>query len=192
MFKRVSLQVKISLVILIPLVIMLIISNTVNIIYVRKSTVQLIYSILNNNAKYEVSKLKSFMEKDSNYAVGFANTISGFYNDGILNRDFYERMSSYFFDNLSENVVGLLMAFEPNSLGNDNDYINSEKYAAAGGRFNSYLLRNAGNIQQSNLNKDIFQKEYYTEVLKSGRIYVTDVYSSPLHNNAMIYIGVYL
>ena len=187
MFKKVSLQVKISLFILIPLVIMLIISNMVNIIYVRKSTVQLIYSILNNNAKYEVSKLKYFMEKDSDYVIGFASTVSGFYNDGIVNRDFYERMSDNFFKNLPDKVIGLLIAFEPNLLGNDNDYINSEKYAAADGRFNYYLSKNGENIGQSYLNKDIFQKEYYTEVLKNGKVYVTDVYSSPLHNNAMIY-----
>ena len=160
----------------------------INILYVRKSTVQLIYSILNNNARYEVSKLKSFMEKDSDYVVGFASTVSGFYNDGIVNRDFYERMSNYFFQNLPEKVIGLLIVFEPNLLGNDNDYINSERYSAADGRFNYYLLRNGENIEQSHLNnKNIFQEEYYTEVLKTGKIYITDVYSSPLHNNSMVY-----
>lgn len=70
MLKKLNLNIKISLVILLPLIIMLIISNIVNIIYVRKSTIKLIYSVLDNKAKYEVVMLKSFMYKDAEHIMG--------------------------------------------------------------------------------------------------------------------------
>ncbi|ASJ22183.1 methyl-accepting chemotaxis protein [Brachyspira hampsonii] len=187
MLKKLNLNIKISLVILVPLIIMLIISNIVNIVYVRKSTIKLIYSILDNKAKYEVVMLKSFMYRDSEYITGLANTLSGFYNDNILDRNFYERVSYNFLNNLPKRVNGLLIAFEPNIIGNDNDYANSEKYGSSGGRFNYYVSRDNDIIKDNYFDNKIFQEKYYTETLRSGEIYITDVYSSPLHNNAMIY-----
>ncbi|MEI0798593.1 methyl-accepting chemotaxis protein [Brachyspira intermedia] len=187
MLKKLNLNIKISLVILVPLIIMLIISNIVNIVYVRKSTIKLIYSILDNKAKYEVAMLKSFMYKDAEHIIGLANTLSGFYNDNILDRNFYERTSYNFLNNLPKRVNGLLIAFEPNIIGNDNDYTNSEKYASSGGRFNYYVSRDNDIIKDNYFDNKIFQEKYYTETLRSGEIYITDVYSSPLHNNAMIY-----
>ncbi|MCZ9963628.1 methyl-accepting chemotaxis protein [Brachyspira hyodysenteriae] len=187
MLKKLNLNIKISLVILLPLIIMLIISNIVNIIYVIKSTIKLIYSVLDNKAKYEVVMLKSFMYKDAEHIMGLANTLSGFYNDNILDRNFYEKTSYNFLNNLPNRVNGLLIAFEPNIIGNDNDYINSEKYGVSGGRFNYYLSRDNDTIKGNYFDNKIFQEKHYTETLKSGELYITDVYSSPLHNNAMIY-----
>ena len=96
MLKKLNLNIKISLVILVPLIIMLIISNIVNIVYVRKSTIKLIYSILDNKAKYEVAMLKSFMYKDAEHIIGLANTLSGFYNDDILDRIFMKEHHTIF------------------------------------------------------------------------------------------------
>lgn len=158
MLKKLNLNIKISLVILLPLIIMLIISNIVNIIYVRKSTIKLIYSVLDNKAKYEVVMLKSFMYKDAEHIMGLANTLSGFYNDNILDRNFYEKTSYNFLNNLPNRVNGLLIAFEPNIIGNDNDYINSEKYGVSGGRFNYYLSRDNDTIKGNYFDNKIFRK----------------------------------
>ena len=150
MIKKFSLQIKISLAILVPLLVMLIISNTINVLYVKNASKKLSYKILEESSKGEAAKLQSFMEDDLYYTIGLQKVIEGFYSDGMTNRVFYETTVYNFFTKLSQNVNAIFIGFEPNALDNDSNYTNSQKYGSANGRFNYYVQRNgADNFKES-------------------------------------------
>ena len=188
MVKKFSLQIKISLAILIPLLIMLIISNAVNIAYVKSASKKLSYRVLEESSKGEAAKLLSYMEEDLYSLVGLERVIRGLYNDGTLSRAFYERLLYSFFDELPKKVNSLLIIFEPNTIGNDSDYTNSEKYGPANGRFNYYLSRDdSSKIQTSYFDTKIFQNDTYKKTLSTGETYISDVYKSPVNDKDLFY-----
>ena len=125
----------------------------------------------------------SYMKEDLYSLIGLERVVRGFYNDGTLSRPFYERLLYSFFDELPQKVNGLLIAFEPNIIGNDSDYTNSEKYGPANGRFTYYLSKNNNSkIQASYFDTRIFQNEAYTKTLSTGEIYISDIYKSPVND----------
>ena len=188
MVKKFSLQIKISLAILIPLLIMIIISNAVNIAYVKSASKKLSYRVLEESSKGEAAKLLSYMEEDLYSLVGLERVIRGLYNDSTLSRAFYERLLYSFFDELPKKVNSLLIIFEPNTIGNDSDYTNSEKYGPANGRFNYYLSRDdSSKIQTSYFDTKIFQNDTYKKTLSTGETYISDVYKSPVNNKDLFY-----
>ncbi|MEI0558982.1 methyl-accepting chemotaxis protein [Brachyspira intermedia] len=188
MVKKFSLQIKISLAILIPLLIMLIISNAINIAYVKSASKKLSYRVLEESSKGEAAKLLSYMEEDLYSLVGLERVIRGLYNDGTLSRPFYERLLYSFFDELPQKVNSLLIIFEPNTIGNDSDYTNSEKYGPANGRFNYYLSRdNNSKIRTSYFDTKIFQNDTYKKTLSTGETYISDVYKSPVNDKDLFY-----
>ena len=183
MIKKFSLQIKISLSILIPLLIMLIISNTINVIYVKEASKKLSYKILEESSKGETATLQSFMEDDLYYTIGLGKVIEGFYSDGMTNRTFYETTVYNFFTKLSQRITSIHIAFEPNVLDNDSNYTNSIKYSKANGRFNYNVSRGSGtSILESYSDASIFQNEYYVNALKTADIYITDIYKSSSGN----------
>ena len=182
MIKKFSLQIKISLAILVPLLVMLIISNTINVLYVKNASKKLSYKILEESSKGEAAKLQSFMEDDLYYTIGLQKVIEGFYSDGMTNRVFYETTVYNFFTKLSQNVNAIFIGFEPNALDNDSNYTNSQKYGSANGRFNYYVQRNgADNFKESYFDSKVFGNLSYTHPLNTGEVYITDVYNDMLY-----------
>ncbi|WP_297203527.1 methyl-accepting chemotaxis protein [uncultured Brachyspira sp.] len=182
MIKKFSLQIKISLAILVPLLVMLIISNTINVLYVKNANKKLSYKILEESSKGEAAKLQSFMEDDLYYTIGLQKVIEGFYSDGMTNRVFYETTVYNFFTKLSQNVNAIFIGFEPNALDNDSNYTNSQKYGSANGRFNYYVQRNgADNFKESYFDSKVFGNLSYTQPLNTGEVYITDVYNDMLY-----------
>ncbi len=97
MFKKLSLQVKISLAILLPLLIMILISNIVNIIYVQGINQKLSYKILQETARGEGSQLSTVVKEDLYLITGLKYTLENMYNLGNRNRKYYEDAVKLFF-----------------------------------------------------------------------------------------------
>ena len=185
MFKKISLQIKISLVILIPLLIMIAISNIVNIIYVQNASSKLSYKILEETAKGEGSKLKAIVKEDFYSIKSIKYTMENMYNSGITNRAVYERLVDTFFDVLPETVAGIMLAFEPNILGNDANYSND--YPLTKGQQTYYVARTADNkVVSRNLGMEDLNSDYYKEPIRRSIEYLTGVYDFDIGNNNII------
>ena len=162
---------------------MLVFANVVNIVYVRTASKGFVYQILNQSAAMEVESLKSIINDEADITVGFANTVAGFYKDGVSNRNFYEAAAYNFFTTLPKEVNKLLIAFAPNIFNDDNNYLTSEKYMQANGRFNYYVTRDGDNLIDGYSDNTIFQSDYYTSAVASKENYITDIYTSSSNNN---------
>ena len=185
MFKRVSLQVKISLVILIPLLIMMIISNVINIIYVQSISSKLSYKILEEAAKGERNKLSAVIKEDLYQITGLKYTIENMYSSGVRDRKAYEDAVKTFFNLLPTTVVGTMLAFEPNIIGNDANYINI--YPLTEGQQTYYISRSsANNISERALPRQDIEADYYTEPIRKAKEYLSGIYEFDIGNNDKI------
>lgn len=185
MIKKFSLQIKISLVILIPLLIMMTISNVVNIIYVQKISSKLSYKILEEVAKGERNQLRAIIRQDLYQITGLKYTIENMYNSGIRDRKAYENTIRNFFNALPVTVVGSMLAFEPNIIGYDGNY--TDVYPLTEGQQTYYISRSAGNsISERALPRQDIEADYYTEPMKKSKEYLSGIYEFDIGNNTKI------
>ena len=182
MFKKVGLKFQITAIILVPIMIIVILSNTVVMLYVGKITKNLSYKVLQETSYKEANNIKFNIEKHLYNVMGLKVNIENIYNRGIRDRVTYKQLTSVFFNSLPDDINGLSIAFEPNALDNDADYTNSE-YRAANGRFNYYISRNG----EAYLGIDTFNVDYYTEPKRTGDVYVSGVYDSTVNADTVLF-----
>ena len=91
MFKKLSLQLKITIAILVPILIMIIISNTFIISYVNKISKELSYKVLLESSKGEANNIKSEIEQSLHDMMGLKIVFENLYKDGIRDRKVYEK-----------------------------------------------------------------------------------------------------
>ncbi|MEI0567299.1 methyl-accepting chemotaxis protein [Brachyspira pulli] len=182
MFKKVGLKFQITAIILVPIMIIVILSNTVIMLYVGKITKNLSYKILQETSLKEANDIKYNIEKHLYNVMGLKVNIENIYNRGIRDRVTYKQLTSVFFNSLPDDINGLSIAFEPNALDNDADYINTE-YRPSNGRFNYYISRNG----EAYLGIDTFNVDYYTEPKRTGDVYVSGVYNSTVNTDTVLF-----
>ena len=201
MFKKLSLQLKITIAILVPILIMIIISNTFIISYVNKISKELSYKVLLESSKGEANNIKSEIEQSLHDMMGLKIVFENLYKDGIRDRKVYEKQTYNFFNSLSSSISALSIAFEPNIIGNDADFIALNEYGVGNGRFTYYISQNGVSYLPTNS----FSLDYYTEPRRIGDNYMTSIYESavtkgkvlftwciPVNDNNNKFIGVIL
>ena len=198
-----SLQFKISMVIVVPFIIMLIISNLFNIFSVNNVTKKLSYKVLEESAKGEAAKVQSLVQEAFDSLSTFEYTINNLYKSGERNRDVYKNTTKDFFSTLPDNTGALFLIFKNNIMGNDADYVNDPNYSEAGGMFSDYVYRNNGSAADRGMTSEELKSDYYSVPVTTGNINITSIYdfevggkmvkmntwSIPLKNNGQI-IGV--
>ena len=182
MVKRVGLQVKISLAILIPLLIMIIFSNVINIIYVQNITSQLSSTILEETAKGEGNKLNLIVKDDLYHLTGLKYILENMYNSGVTNRVIYERTFQKFVKMLPNTIIGATLAFEPNILGSDENFTN--QYPLTRGRQTFYVSKTlSGDMNTKKLEMKDIQSDYYKIPISSLKEYLSGIYDFDIGNN---------
>ncbi|MDA0034991.1 methyl-accepting chemotaxis protein [Brachyspira hyodysenteriae] len=198
-----SLQFKISMVIVVPFIIMLIISNLFNIFSVNNVTKKLSYKVLEESAKGEAAKVQALVQEAFDSLSTFEYTVDNLYRSGERNREVYKNTTKDFFETLPEGTGALFLVFKNNVMGNDADYINDPKYSEAGGMFSDYVYRNNGSAADRGMTSEELKSDYYSVPVTTGNINITSIYdfevggkmvkmntwSIPLKNNGQI-IGV--
>ena len=182
MFKKVGLKFQITAIILVPIIVIIILANTVIMLYVGNITKNLSYKILQETSLREANDIKFNIEKHLYSVLGLKVNIENIYNRGIRERETYKQLTSVFFNSLPDDINGLSIAFEPNALDNDADYTNTE-YKPSNGRFNYYISRNG----EAYLGIDTFNVDYYTEPKRTGDVYVSGVYNSTVNADTVLF-----
>ena len=165
---------------------MLAISNIVNIIYVQNISSKLSYKILEEAANGEGNKLSAIVKEDLYNITGLKYILENMYNSNIDNRKAYESVVRNFFDVLPETVIGVMLAFETNTIGNDINYTND--YPLTKGQQTYYISRSLDNkINERALGKeDIDDDYYYTEPMRKGKEYLSGIYDFNIGNNDVV------
>lgn len=183
MFKKISLQFKITVAILVPILIMIIISNVFTISYVNKVTKNLSYKILQDTAKSEANNINSEIETSLHNIIGLKIVLENLYRDGVRDRKSYEKQTYNFFNGLSDHISALSIGFEPNVIGNDADYINLPEYGTNNGKFTYYVSKDIVSYLPANS----YNLDYYTEPKRTGNNYMTGIYESAVTKGAILF-----
>ncbi|HJH55667.1 MAG TPA: methyl-accepting chemotaxis protein [Brachyspira hyodysenteriae] len=161
------------------------ISNIVNIIYVQNASTKLSYKILEEVAKGEGNQLTAVVKEDLYQITGLKYTIENMYNSGVMDRNAYEIVTKNFFGILPQTVVGVMLAFEPNIVGNDAAY--SNVYPLTKGQQTYYISRSSGNnIEERALSANDINADYYTEPISKMKEYLSGIYDFDLGNNDVV------
>ena len=176
MSKLNSLQFKISMIILVPFLVMLIISNTINIVSVNNVTKKLSYKVLEESAKGEAAKVEMMVQEALDSLTVFEYTVNNLYNSGERNRDVYKNAAMTFFNTLPENTGALFLVFEPNVMGNDADYMTDPFYSSANGMFSDYVYRDNGSVSDRGMTSEELKSDYYTAPISTGNTHITSIY----------------
>ncbi|WP_300713584.1 methyl-accepting chemotaxis protein [uncultured Brachyspira sp.] len=171
--KKIGLQFQITVIILIPIIIMIIISSTLSTFYIYKIGKNLSYKILEETSKGEANYLKMNFTQELNYLIGFKINLETMYENNIKDINIYKESIDNFFQGLPQNVRGIFIVFETNTVGNNIDY-NS--------KFNYYLSRSGEKIFPLNE----FQNDKYTKPITTGENYITEIYESNIDNEKSI------
>ena len=171
-----SLQFKISMVIVVPFIIMLIISNLFNIFSVNNVTKKLSYKVLEESAKGEAAKVQSLVQEAFDSLSTFEYTINNLYRSGERNREVYKNTTKDFFSTLPDNTGALFLIFKNNIMGNDADYVNDPNYSEAGGMFSDYVYRNNGSAADRGMTSEELKSDYYSVPVTTGNINITSIY----------------
>ena len=117
------------------------IANTFIISYVNKISKELSYKVLLESSKGEANNIKSEIEQSLHDMMGLKIVFENLYKDGIRDRKVYEKQTYNFFNSLSSSISALSIAFEPNIIGNDADFIALNEYGVGNGRFTITYLK---------------------------------------------------
>ena len=187
MLKNLSLQIKISLVILFPFLILIVVSSILSITFVNKITRELSYRVLSESAKSEAAKMQSLVQEELYHITGLQYSVEHMFLNGERDREFYRNLVYNFFKILPEKVGGSMLVFEPNILDNDSDYAADPKYSPTKGQFTYYVSRGINNtVDFRPMMADEIASDYYTEPIRTGKVYITSIYDFELANKETV------
>ena len=184
MFKKVGLQVKITAAILVPILVMLVISNVITIINVKRISEDLSYKILEEASNSEVNKLKAVVKEEYYSVTTLKYIVENMYGNNIRDRKAYDDIIAEYLDDLPKTVVGVMIAFEPNVIGNDINYVNEYPYTK--GQQTYYMARVNGQDTQVPITSDDLKSDYYTVPIRTSKTYLSGVYDFDVGNNNIV------
>ena len=80
-----------------------------------------------------------------------------------------------------------MLVFEPNILDNDSDYAADPKYSPTKGQFTYYVSRGINNtVDFRPMMADEIASDYYTEPIRTGKVYITSIYDFELANKETV------
>lgn len=175
--KRMGLHLRVTLVISFILLVIFLIVNTFNVFSLRRisrdSSIQIIEEMLSEKTR-TISDLLSSSFDNLNIITSAVQTLL---DDGVRDRNYYEEFIKSIMKDFPDYIGSVSLMFEPNVFGLDSDYINT-KYRDSSGRFAVYFQRSPDNsINSSIFTEEELLNDYYTEPLKTGNKYLTDIYS---------------
>ena len=109
MFKKVSLKFQITIAILLPIILIVIISNLFIQLYTGKISKDLSYKILEESSSKESNSIKYNIEKHLYNVMGLKINIENLYRSGVRDREVYKQITSVFFDNLPKMFFCILI-----------------------------------------------------------------------------------
>ena len=176
---KVSLNIKISLFIIIPIITIILIFGIINTINTYNITKQMSLFTISQMAQKEVFEIESIIDVELNYLNNIKYSVENLYNYNIRNREIYEDLMKRFADEMSTNAVSVSLIFSSNAI--DSMYINNPLYKNIDGRFGIYLLKDTNNnVHRINMEESDLQYSYLYTTIKSKEPHITSLNYYPV------------
>ena len=176
---KVSLNIKISLFIIIPIITIILIFGIINTIHTYNITKQMSLFTISQMAQKEVFEIESIIDVELNYLSNIKYTVENMYNYNIREREIYEDLMKRFAYEMSTNAVSVSLIFSSNAI--DSMYINNPLYKNIDGRFGIYLLKDTNNnVHRINMEESDLQYSYLYTTIKSKEPHITSLNYYPV------------
>ena len=131
--------------------------------------------------------MQSLVQEELYHITGLQYSVEHMFLNGERDREFYRNLVYNFFKILPEKVGGSMLVFEPNILDNDSDYAADPKYSPTKGQFTYYVSRGINNtVDFRPMMADEIASDYYTEPIRTGKVYITSIYDFELANKETV------
>lgn len=176
---KVSLNIKISLFIIIPIITIILIFGIINTIHTYNITKQMSLFTISQMAQKEVFEIESIIDVELNYLSNIKYTVENMYNYNIREREIYEDLMKRFAYEMSTNAVSVSLIFSSNAI--DSMYINNPLYKNIDGRFGIYLLKDTNNnVHRINMEESDLKYSYLDTTIKSKEPHITSLNYYPV------------
>lgn len=180
MNNKVSLNIKISLFILIPITIIILVFGVINTIYTYKMTKQMTLFIISQMAEKEVYEIESIINLELNYLNNVKYSVENLYNYNVRQRSLYEYLMNSLANEMSTNAVSVSLIFSDNAVDNDNMYINNPLYKDIEGRLGISFFKDKNNIDRINMDMSDLQFTYFDTIVETRKPYITKLNYYPI------------
>ena len=136
-----SLNIKVSLFIIIPIIIIIMITGIMSIIHTSVISKDMSLVIVDEISEAKLLEMRDLINNELNYMKSIKLVAEELYNSNIKSRELYENFMYKFSKKISENAEAVFLLFLPNIIGNDNMYKNDGLYSNIGGRFGIYMAK---------------------------------------------------
>ncbi|CRF33920.1 chemotaxis protein [Brachyspira suanatina] len=185
MNNKVSLNIKISLFILIPVITIILVFGIINTIYTYKMTEQMTLFIISQMAEKEVYEIESIINLELNYLNNLKYSVENLYNYNVRQRNTYEYLMNSMANEMSTNAVSVSLIFFTNAIDNDNMYINAPLYKDIEGRLGIYFVKDGNSINRINMEESDLQYSYFDTIVETKKPYITTLNYYPIQGKYM-------
>lgn len=144
-----SLNIKVSLFIIIPTIIIIVISGMVAIMHTYNISKDMSLIIADELSDAKLLEMRDLINNELNYMKSIKLVAEELYNSNIRNRKIYENFMDKFSKKISENAEAVFLLFFPNKIDDDSIYKNDSLYKNINGQFGIYMSKDEnGNVSR--------------------------------------------
>lgn len=181
MNNKVSINIKISLLILMPIVAIILLFGIINTIYTYKMTKEMTLFIISQMAEKEIYEIENIIDVELNYLNNIKYSVENLYSYDVRKRESYEDLMNRFAHEMSTNAASVSLIFFTNVIDNDSMYINNPLYHDINGRLGISLVKDGeSNISRISLRASDLEYTYLNTTITSRKPYITTLNYYPV------------
>ena len=165
---RNSLNIKVSLFIIIPIIIIIMSVGILTILHTYNISRDMSLVTIDQISEVQLLNMRDLINNELNFMKGIKFVSEELYCSNIRNRRIYENVMCKFSKKISENAEAVFLLFLPNAIDNDNIYKNDSSYKNINGRFGIYM----GKDKETVYNQVKSKITQISELLKKEKINV--------------------
>ncbi|CRF33919.1 methyl-accepting chemotaxis protein [Brachyspira suanatina] len=178
-----SLNIKVSLFIIIPTIIIIVIFGIVTIIHTFNISKNDSLVIIDKISEVQLLNMRDLINNELNYIKNIKFVTEELYNSNVKNRKIYENFMYKFSKKMSKNAEAIFLLFLPNVIGNDNTYKNNSLYKNIDGRFGIYMAKDEdGNISRFGIENLDLKLSFIDDTIEKRAICITPMYTAQIQN----------
>lgn len=180
---RNCLNIKVSLFIIIPIIIIIMSAGILTILHTYNISRDMSLVTIDQISEVQLLNMRDLINNELNFMKGIKFVSEELYCSNIRDRKIYENVMCKFSKKISENAEAVFLLFLPNAIDNDNAYKNDSWYKNINGRFGIYMGKDKdGNISRLGTENLQLKLSFIEDTIEKNNMYITPIYSVQMQN----------
>ena len=173
---RNCLNIKVSLFIIIPIIIIIMSAGILTILHTYNISRDMSLVTIDQISEVQLLNMRDLINNELNFMKGIKFVSEELYCSNIRDRKIYENVMCKFSKKISENAEAVFLLFLPNAIDNDNAYKNDSWYKNINGRFGIYMGKDKdGNISRLGTENLQLKLSFIEDTIEKNNMYITPI-----------------